>query len=65
LYKNILYPKDEFQNDTNIYRIGTFMRYFVVNNYKRMYEDSLVFEFQKYFYDENNLDISLERMRDI
>lgn len=65
LYKNILYPKDEFQNDTNIYRIGTFMRYFVVNNYKRMYEDSLIFEFQKYFYDENNLDISLERMRDI
>lgn len=63
LYKNILYPSPEFKNMAWVYRIGTFLRYFIVNNYNRLYEDSLVTGFQNYFYDENNIDIALERMK--
>ncbi len=63
LYKNVLYPEEEFKNMAWVYRIGTFLRYFIVNNYNRLYEDSLVTGFQTYFYDENNIDTALERMK--
>jgi hypothetical protein len=31
----------------------------------RLLEDSLIYEFDKYFYDEKNLDTSLERMKKV
>lgn len=65
LYKNILYTPLDLQNTDGIYRIGTFLRYFITNNQKRIFDDSLVTEFEKYFYSENNLDTSLQRMKDI
>lgn len=63
LYKNVLYPSDEFKNTKGIYRIGTFLRYFITNNYNRLYEDSLVTGFDTYFYDENDRDRAPERMK--
>lgn len=65
LYKNVLYPKNEFKNTAWIYRIGTFLRYFITDNYKRLYEDSLVFSFDKYFYDDENIDLWIERMKKV
>lgn len=65
LYKNVLYPKKEFKNQIWIYRIWTFLKYFISDNYKRLLDDSLVMEFNKFFYDENNIDTSIERMKKI
>ncbi len=62
LYKNVLYPKNSYKNTAHIYRIGTFLRYFIADNYKRMFEDSLIFEFDTYFYDASNIDASIEKM---
>lgn len=65
LYKNILYPKKEFKNQIWIYRIWTFLKYFISDNHKRLLDDSLIFEFNKFFYDQNNIDLSIDRMKKI
>lgn len=62
LYKEVLYPKKEYQNTYFIYRVGTFLRYFVHDNYNRMWDDSLMFEFDRYIYNENT-DITIDRMK--
>ncbi len=49
LYKGILEPTEEYKNKANIYRIWTFYKYFIVDNYKRFYEDSLITSYVKYF----------------
>lgn len=63
LYYNILYPKAEFRNDLWIYRIWTFMKYFITNNHTRLYEDSLVELYEKWFYDDLNIDSWIEKMK--
>jgi len=62
IYNGILNPKDDYKNTTWIYRIGTFLRYFIVNNYDRLYEDSLLKNFDYYFNDKNP-DIVVDRMK--
>ena len=62
LYKKILYPTRETRNNTGIYRIGTFMTYFIQNNRSRYYDDSLLSAFQTYFYDKNT-DVAIDRMK--
>ncbi len=62
LYKEILYPSSNLQNNSWIYRIGTFLTYFISNNRTRYYDDSLIFQFDKYFYDKNP-DVTIERMK--
>jgi len=63
IYKNVLYPNKEYKNNTWIYRIWTFLKYFIIDNHKRFLDDSLVFEFGKYFYDEKNVDSAIEKMK--
>ena len=41
-YKRILYPNADNTNTEKIYRIGTFLSYYITNNRSRFYEDSLV-----------------------
>lgn len=65
LYKKVLYPSKEFQNTKWIYRIGTFLKYFIANNHSRLLEDSLVFDFETYFYDEEDLNVWIERMKKV
>lgn len=62
LYETVLYPPKELQNTVGIYRIGTFLTYFISNNRQRYYDDSLVMSFGQYFYDENP-DVAVERMK--
>lgn len=62
LYETVLYPTREVKNTAGIYRIGTFLTYFIDNNRSRFYDDSLVTQFGKYFYD-TNPDITVERMK--
>lgn len=62
LYQTVLYPQKEERNAAGIYRIGTFLTYFIDNNRSRFYDDSLVFNLDKYFYHENP-NMTVERMK--
>ncbi len=59
----ILDPSEEFKNKDNIYRIWTFLKYYIVNNNKRLIEDSLVEFFPKYLYDKNSSTKTLENIK--
>ena len=61
LYQMVLYPNKDMRNTGGIYRIGTFLTYFIDNNRSRYYDDSLVTNHDKYFYDPNP-DITVGRM---
>ncbi len=63
MYEKILYPSKQTKNSKWIYRIWTFLSYYIIDNNKRLFWDSLIDLFDKYFYDENDLDKSLERMQ--
>lgn len=54
LYKNISNPSDEFKNVANIYRIGTFLKYYISQNNSRLLEDSLLFNFNDYIYSKDS-----------
>ena len=62
MYLEVLNPPKDNQNSGWIYRIWTFLTYFISNNRDRYYDDSLVSSFDKYFYNENS-DITVERMK--
>ena len=61
-YKSILYPSNETKNTWKIYRIGTFMTYFISENRSRYLDDSLVMGFEDYIYD-TNAEKAVERMK--
>lgn len=62
LYSWILKPSLEYKNTDGIYRIWTFLKYFIVDNNKRLYEDSLIINFDKYLYNEN-VDETVDKMK--
>ncbi len=64
LYSSILSPKWNEVNKKWIYRIGTFMTYLINENNKRYLDDSLVFEFESFFYDLKP-EVTIERMKKV
>ena len=50
IYKWISKPEDQYRNREGIYRIGTFLKYHILENNKRLLEDSLIFNFDDYIY---------------
>lgn len=52
-YNKVLYPSKEEAGTGGIYRIGTFMTYLINKNTQRYFDDSLIFGFEWYFYEEN------------
>ncbi len=62
LYDITLYPTKDMKNEGWIYRIGTFLTYFISENRKRFLDDSLVMEFHKYIFDKNP-DIAIDRIK--
>jgi hypothetical protein len=62
-YSTILYPPADAANTSTIYRIGTFMTYFISNNRKRYMDDSLVQGFEDYFYDPVDREKSISKMK--
>jgi hypothetical protein len=64
LYSHILSPKWDEANKKGIYRIGTFMTYLINENGKRYLEDSLVFEFETFFYNPSP-EITIDRMKKV
>jgi len=64
IYKLIVRPNSELENTKNIYRAGTFLKYFITQNNSRLYEDSLLNNFDVYFYEQNK-DATIQNMKDI
>ncbi|NUJ98154.1 hypothetical protein HGA92_05215 [Candidatus Gracilibacteria bacterium] len=63
LYKSIVHPSLDMKSNAIIYRVGTFMKYFISDNVYRLYDDSLLFNFDKYMYDETNINTGIERIK--
>lgn len=64
IYSKALYPSKDIKNTKPIYRIWTFLKYFISDNDSRLYEDNLIFKYDNYIYDED-FSISSKRLKDI
>jgi len=64
LYDLVIYTPEEYKNKENIYRLGTFMKYFISENHMRIMSDNLVTRFDTYMYDEDS-DVTYERMKQL
>lgn len=62
LYEEVISPSKELKNTKNIYRVGTFLKYFISENHKRVYEDSLLKVFEDYFLGKN-IDETIEHFQ--
>lgn len=62
LYSAILNPSDDIKSDEAIYRIGTFLKYYITENNKRLLEDSLVTQFDTYIYN-GNADATVDNLK--
>lgn len=62
LYLHVLYPDENEKNTQAVYRVGTFMKYYISENYKRTWDDNLLFGFENYIYDPD-IDLSIERLQ--
>lgn len=62
MYHDVIFPDLHVQSEKNIYRAGTFMKYFISRNNARLYEDNLLSNYQNYIQDTNG-DISIERFQ--
>ena len=53
IYRWILHPEKYFKNEEKIFRIWTFLKYYISDNNKRVFDDSLVFYFYDYILNED------------
>lgn len=62
LYKNLLKPNNYFISNEKIYRVWTFLKYFIVWNEFRILEDSLIFDFYNLIL-WDNVDKTIDNMK--
>jgi len=53
LYTAVIAPTDKIKNQENIYRLGTFMTYYMVDNNRRVWADNLINGFDQYIWDKD------------
>lgn len=64
IYKELVTPSHEFKNKSIIYRIGTFLLYYISENNKRIFDDSLLSTFGNYLHADSPEVIS-QRLKDL
>ena len=64
IYKWILNPTKDFENNWNIFRIWTFFKYYISSNQKRVFEDWLLFYFKDYIL-ANSPEKTFENMKNL
>lgn len=62
LYKWMINPKSEFKDEWVVYRIWTFLLYYIYENNKRVFGDSLLFPFDDYIYS-SNVSFTVDRLK--
>lgn len=62
LYNDITYPNNSIASQQKIFKIGTFMKYFIYKNNERIHDDGLLTDFNTYIYDADS-QISIERLK--
>ena len=62
IYSWIISPPEEYKNTKWIYRIGTFLKYFILENNTRLFEDSLIISFDNYLFN-NEPNKTIENMK--
>lgn len=53
MYEEVMHTSKEYRSDAIVYRVGTFLKYFISENHRRVFEDSLIIAFDTYVYDTN------------
>ena len=53
VYSLIINPPHDIRSEANVYRLGTFMNYFIVDNYRRVVSDNRSENFDRYIWDED------------
>ena len=64
LFNSIIRPADDIKSTAIIYRLGTFMTYFMVDNNTRVWDDSLINQFDSYLWNDDQALIS-SRLADL
>ena len=64
LFTQVINPSDDIKSSENIYRVGTFMTYFMVDNNIRVVSDNLINQFDAYIWDEDT-SITTQRLQDL
>ena len=62
--EELLSPTDEKRNQKKIYRVGTFLRYFISDNQTRVFDDYLLERYKKFIFDPDPK-IVHERLREL
>lgn len=62
-YTDIIAPSLDVESNAGIYRVGTFLKYFITKNNSRLLEDSLLTAFDTYIYDPQDNSNSFTRMK--
>ncbi len=65
MYNFMLNPPNEFKNNQNIYRIWTFLKYYISDNNSRLLEDSLLNFFWDYIYVENSNSKTIKNIKNL
>ena len=65
IYENISNPDKKYKSDVIIYRLWTFLTYFITENNKRLLNDNLINKFDKYIYDSWSVDKTVDNMKNI
>ena len=64
LFSKVINPPEDIRSSANIYRIGTFMTYFMVDNNIRVLQDNLINRFDTYIWNED-LSVVTQRLQDL
>ena len=64
LYADLISPGESMRSNQYIYRVGTFLKYYITQNSERLFEDSLLFQYEHFIYDKDSA-VAIQRLKDI
>lgn len=62
LYRSLIAPSDDIWSSDIVYRLWTFMKYYITENNVRVWDDNLIHAFDTYIFDEDNREVT-ERLQ--
>ncbi len=53
LYTALITPSDDLKSEDIVFRLGTFIKYYITENHTRVWDDNLIMAFDQYIWDED------------